>query len=555
MSRASAWRRWLGPVLALLAFASISNCGRQTSGPSHQGGAAAAGAPSPTMGGTPPRGMPPSSAGTAVGGASAVVGPAPGDAGTGGTVTEGGGPFVEAGGAGACDAPDAPDCVSCCAPNVCPPDTANCDTEPDCETAFGANDTCTPELATVGLPTYGNPIVNADGSYFIFGPFLVPTDFDPGPAEDLRTPVSNDAYISKFSTSGDYLWTYTFGRSVYSFNVASGADGRAVVAGSFERFHDPDESGGVYTDAFIMQLGADGQPAWKHVFDAISQYAAGTARVATDSAGTAILSAIFRGDVDLDPGSGVDAQHFGEVGQGYLFELDVTGSMAWRRAIGDEKCYFSALSLAVSREVIAVTPSVGIDCVIDGKPLGTRLRNGYLPFATFTREGVLREAWLLGGVRRISDPLAYDDGSVVVSGMFINELRLGESGEVIAVGTQQGSDFMLRFSPSSRVEWAKVFPTSGQLGDSIARTPDGGVLGTLRFDGTIAGKRYLVSWKADGSPAWSGALECSTSPVIASNGDWFMLKTDAFNSGACDLEPGATEEPAEDMPYLVRYHF
>jgi hypothetical protein len=290
------------------------------------------------------------------------------------------------------------------------------------------------------------------------------------------------------------------------------------------------------------------------VFNAIGDDASSSARVATDGDGDAILLASFSGEVDFDLSQGVDARQFDGTARSYFFEFDAAGSVVWNRAINGENCYLSTQDLAVSRETIAVRAFVGIDCVIDGQSL--RLPSSHhLPLLAFTRQGVLRDALLLGGVNFITGLLAYDDGSVVASGAFTDEMSLGDPGTVIASESTEGSDFMLRFSKDSRLQWLKVFPVAGRLGHSIARTPEGGVLGALGFDGSITSERYLVSWRADGTAAWTGGLGCTTTPRIASNGDWFMLKTENFGLGACDLEPGPGSEPVDTTPYLVRYHF
>ena len=548
----------LGPALALGLIASAGSCGGGTSAGGGASREMTAGSPSAPTSGSSSGGVPVQAVGGEIGGTGDATGGSkpvssnPGGGAVSHTAGGAGGSPGGDGGADTCAEPAAPGCFSCCEHRACPADSANCDGNPsDCETPFGATDGCTPKLAQVALPSFGTPVVSADGSYFVVGPFFEVTDFDPGSALDVRTPfASQDAYVSKFSADGKYLWTYTFGKRVEDVNAAPGQEGSVVVAGAFARSAaagaDP-----VYTDPFIIRLDADGKPAWQHVFKAVTRDSGGRALVATDGDGKAVLAAYFGGDIDFGLDGVADLRHFPNVTQGFLFEFDVDGSMTYSQAVGGDNCYFYALDLAVSRTTIVVRASAGIDCVIDGKPLGSHQRD-YWPLVTFTRRGVLKDAWLLGGVQRLSAPLAYDDGSVIVSGMFTDQLRLGDPGTVIAGEQTRGSDFMLRFSKESRLDWVKIVPVSGHLGPSIARTPDNGVVGTS-LDNSNS-QLYLVSWRADGTPAWTGAISCQTRPLIVSNGPWFILKTDDAVS-ACDLEPGSGSPPANGAPYWVEYHF
>jgi hypothetical protein len=452
----------------------------------------------------------------------------------------------------------APGCFTCCEPTICPKGFANCDDDPmDCETAFGADGSCTPERSGGPPPSFGVPVLNGDGSYFIGGRFFEATDFDPGAGDDIRTPVGDsDAYVSAYSAAGDYRWTYTFGRGVGEFNVASGADGSAYVGGALIRDElrppnaPPEE---IFGDGFVLRLGADGAVLWRNVFEAATTDAGSGGLVTSDGAGNAVLQIGFAGDVDFDPTSGVDVRTFGPYGQGYLIEFDPNGAMLWSRAVGDGACVFHAVLLDASQSSIAMYASANLGCHIEGKPV-TSTRRGYMPVLVFTREGTLRDLWMLGGLQVISGVLAYDDGSVVISGRFAEELRLGDPGDVIATEDFGGSQFVLRFSGDSRLEWVKVLPRFSSLGPSIARAPDGGVLGSVALPSESPAETSLVSWRADGTPAWTGALGCRVLPVVVSNGDWFMLKSD-YPDPTCDLEPGATDPPADGAPYLVGYRF
>ncbi len=113
--------------------------------------------------------------------------------------------------------------------------------------------------------------VAADGSdnVYVTGPFYDTADFDPGSGVDNHTSyVSTDDFISKFDSSGAFIWARTWGgsgSSDCSYGVAVDGSGNAYVTGWFYGPADFDPGSGmdIHTsngdwDVFLSKFPPDG---------------------------------------------------------------------------------------------------------------------------------------------------------------------------------------------------------------------------------------------------------------------------------------------------------
>jgi hypothetical protein len=406
---------------------------------------------------------------------------------------------------------------------------------------------CTSEyLGVAPLAWDPTPLaVDADGSYFQASSFLGTRDFDPGPGEDVLTAVGDgEVWVTKYSADGDYLWTHTFGRDG-DVTLAPAPNGAVFASGAFKRVtRVEDDTQYSVSEPFISLLDASGALLWQHVFAAIDDQGSGSVTAVSDDDGNVIVGAMFYGDVDFDPGAGIDARHSGTSGQGYLFEYDSAGSRRWEQPIAGEDCSFSPSRLAVSADAIVAAGSAQIGCVLDGKTVGLAE-----PLVMFNREGVMRDVRMVTGRhRQISDVLAFDDGAVVLSGRFEGQLSVDD----VAVATESahGAFFVMRLSTGTAPDWVKT--TRAFLGPAmIARAPAGGVVAYLVVDDQAALGRALVVWRADGAIHRRSMLGCHTTPFIASNAERFLV---AF-SGDEGCEPDSGVADAGRGPFVARYRF
>ncbi len=89
---------------------------------------------------------------------------------------------------------------------------------------------------------------DAWGNVLVTGSFASTVDFDPGPATDNR--VSNgdqDVYISKFDSSGIFLWVSTWGASAFdrAEGVCANDEGSIYMTGEFKSSVDFDPGAGI----------------------------------------------------------------------------------------------------------------------------------------------------------------------------------------------------------------------------------------------------------------------------------------------------------------------
>jgi hypothetical protein len=384
--------------------------------------------------------------------------------------------------------------------------------------------------------------VDADGSYFQASLFAGSQDFDPGPGEDVLTAVGDsEIWVSKFSADGAYLWTHAFGRDG-NVTIAAGADGSVLVSGDFTRPL-PSDPNAYLAEPFIARLDASGALLWQHVFETIGDQGGGSATVASDDAGNAIVAAVFAGNVDFDPAARVDARHFAEAGQGYLFQYGSDGSRIWERPIANEDCGFRPERLAVTAEAIVAAGVAQVGCILDGKRVGSAR-----PVLRFNRIGAPRDVRMLGA-RNISGLLAFDDGSVILSGRFTSQLLLDDV--VVASESSSGSDFILRLSTDPTPQWIKTTP--GFLGESIARAPEGGVVASTALQAQAALGRALVVWRANGTIRSTFRLGCNARPFLGSNADSFLIASDAVSG--CDPDPGPGVANTGAGSFVARYRF
>jgi hypothetical protein len=111
--------------------------------------------------------------------------------------------------------------------------------------------------------------VDGSGSVYVSGFFTRTFDFDPGAGTDYHTSTddSEDAFLSRFDSSGNFVWTRTWGGagSDQGFGVAVDGLGNVVVTGDFQDTVDFEPGPGVDNhtfhgtwDVFLIKFLPDG---------------------------------------------------------------------------------------------------------------------------------------------------------------------------------------------------------------------------------------------------------------------------------------------------------
>jgi hypothetical protein len=158
--------------------------------------------------------------------------------------------------------------------------------------------------------------VDGSGNAYVTGLFYETVDFDPAAAgvDNHTSNGSYDVFLSKFDSSGNFIWAKTWGGSSGDCGngVAVDSSGSAYVTGCFASTVDFDPGSGVdnhisngSVDVFLSKFDSLGAFLWAKTWGGNSDdngYG-----VAADNSGNAYVTGFFYSTVvDFDPGNGVD---------------------------------------------------------------------------------------------------------------------------------------------------------------------------------------------------------------------------------------------------------
>ncbi len=154
------------------------------------------------------------------------------------------------------------------------------------------------------------------GNVHITGYFTGTADFDPSESgtENLTSAGSRDIFVSKLSTSGNFVWAKRMGGDSFDVggaSVAVDASGNVYTTGTFTNTADFDPGNGVSNltskgtfDIFVSKLDASGNFVW------VGQLGGGSVdqsfSIAVNATGTIYTTGYFMGQADFAPNEGVD---------------------------------------------------------------------------------------------------------------------------------------------------------------------------------------------------------------------------------------------------------
>ena len=191
--------------------------------------------------------------------------------------------------------------------------------------------------------------VDGAGNVFTAGYFSATADFDPGAGTSNLTSAggSQDVFVSKLDSSGNFVWAKRFGGTDNDVANAVAVDGAGNVytTGYFIGTVDFDPGAGTAdltstpggnTDVFVSKLNSSGSFVWAKSLssgnnDLISDVANA---VAVDGSGNVYTAGRFVGTSDFDPGAGTS--NLTSAGQSDVFvsKLNSTGSFVWAQSFG-----------------------------------------------------------------------------------------------------------------------------------------------------------------------------------------------------------------------------
>ncbi|WP_173977550.1 DUF4347 domain-containing protein, partial [Magnetospirillum sp. LM-5] len=201
---------------------------------------------------------------------------------------------------------------------------------------------------SVGGSSYENAAgiaVDGDGSVVLTGTFSGTVDFDPGAGTTNLVSYSGtqDIFIQKLTSSGALVWAKSVGgsSSEYAGDIAVDGDGNVLVTGAFYGTVDFDPGAGTTSltatggslDIFIQKLTSSGALVWAKSIGGSSNDNA--VALVVDGAGNALVTGIFFGTVDFDPGAGTTSLTATGGSQDiFIQKLDASGALVWAKSVG-----------------------------------------------------------------------------------------------------------------------------------------------------------------------------------------------------------------------------
>ncbi|NBN90784.1 MAG: hypothetical protein EBV24_10915, partial [Actinobacteria bacterium] len=198
-----------------------------------------------------------------------------------------------------------------------------------------------------GLDYAFSTAIDTSGNHFVVGGFNGSTDFDPGTGTtQLTTNGLEDIYISKFNSSGDFVWVKRIGstRDDRAWAITLDASGNFYIAGYFGGSADFDPGAGTSSlttndmDAFILKLDSNGDFQWvKQITGPASGGGVFNTEFANSLAVTSTglyASGEFSNVADFDPGAGTSNLVSNGGNDVFVVKLDLSGSYQWAKSFG-----------------------------------------------------------------------------------------------------------------------------------------------------------------------------------------------------------------------------
>jgi hypothetical protein len=197
-------------------------------------------------------------------------------------------------------------------------------------------------------------ITDSIGGVYVAGRIdksIWPIDLDPGPGVDEHNPLaSNDAYLSKFDSNGNYIWARTWGGLGQASGSSVAIDGfdSIYVSGHYRNTVDFDPGAGIdeHTsvdeyDVYITKFQSSGS--YQSVLVWGGEGHDKCSDITIDVLGNLYATGHFEETCDFDPGTAEVERDAGQSLDAYLSKFDSSGNFAWVRTWGGDNYYDDCL--------------------------------------------------------------------------------------------------------------------------------------------------------------------------------------------------------------------
>ncbi len=183
-------------------------------------------------------------------------------------------------------------------------------------------------------------IIDKSGNIILNGFFTGTVDLDPGAGQTLVTSNGNsDFFISKFTTSGNFIWGKGGGGTGVDDATSLDVDelNNVYATGQFYSTVDFDMGIGVYNltavaggNTYILKMDSLGNFTWVKLFTGVS---AGRV-LKLDKQNQIYTMGEFAGNIDFDPGPNTYNLNGALGGDIFISKLDSSGSFIWAKKFG-----------------------------------------------------------------------------------------------------------------------------------------------------------------------------------------------------------------------------
>ena len=187
---------------------------------------------------------------------------------------------------------------------------------------------------------------DAAGNVYTTGYFIGTVDFDPGSGSlNLSTApndVSGDVFITKCNSSGNLIWAKQMGGTSqdYTTSIAVDPSGNVYITGNFYGTADFNPGVGTfnytsagYSDIFIAKLDGSGNFVWAKRVGGTD--VDGASSIAVDPSFNVLITGVFSGSVDFDPGLGTYNLTTTGAYDIFILKLYGGGSLNWAKDLGE----------------------------------------------------------------------------------------------------------------------------------------------------------------------------------------------------------------------------
>jgi hypothetical protein len=330
--------------------------------------------------------------------------------------------------------------------------------------ALSAGGSALNNFCIVAIDPAGNPVLS--------GTFSGTVDFNPGPGTFNLTAQAEDIFVVKYNTSGQMIWAIQAGGAgnESAGDCAIDLSGNICITGDYSQV------------GTVLKLNSAGTVLWTKQFASVSPSFSKGASVAVDALDNILVTGLFSGTVDFNPGAGVLNLTSQSYLDGFLTKLDATGNFMWAKHIVKSSGVSLGTSLVgdVAGNSYVIGRFEGTADFDPGPGTITATANGFndLFVSKYTSVGNLSWVKVLTGPGSESG----DDICIDPSGMYITvagdfnglfDFDPGTGSYIIDGGVPGlGSGFLCRLTNAGEFVWAGAFEGPG-AGSCFSVSTDG----------------------------------------------------------------------------------